>query len=466
MTASEHDISAVEGQGASEPAPEQVAPAASQSETTTPVDPAVLALCKPISDSDPCGPDLDAEGDIDYLNFLAGAEGVLPTSFFSQEDGRPFDRSLIDFDGQMTTLRPLLARTADLRLLILRARLLILNRDLSGFATSLAAAAEWLEKYWDQVHPRPQDGNLTLRENVLSTLDLPTVVFPVQYAPLFEVRRVGQVNYRALMIASNEAKPREGEVQHSVAAINEALTEAPAEMLAAARKNVATIRTALNRIKNAFAMQGESVGLKTLPPLVDKIAKFIDPAGAVIEGVGEADEAAKKVALAGAAGPGLASVAHARAALAAVAHYYSTSEPSSPILPLVRQAHELIGKSFFDVMSALMPAQVETAMFQIGGDTAFDLPVGRLSGFSEVTPVESPPEGSDGAADPPAYAVTSRAQAVGLLDQVQRFYRQSEPSSPIPMLCERARALAERDFMGVLREVLPKTAFKLPETGG
>jgi type VI secretion system protein ImpA len=28
------------------------------------------------------------------------------------------------------------------------------------------------------------------------------------------------------------------------------------------------------------------------------------------------------------------------------------------------------------------------------------------------------------------------------------------------MLCERARAFAERDFMGVLRDVLPKAALK------
>jgi hypothetical protein len=32
------------------------------------------------------------------------------------------------------------------------------------------------------------------------------------------------------------------------------------------------------------------------------------------------------------------------------------------------------------------------------------------------------------------------------------------------MLCERARALAERDFMSVLREVLPKAALKASGT--
>jgi type VI secretion system protein ImpA len=54
----------------------------------------------------------------------------------------------------------------------------------------------------------------------------------------------------------------------------------------------------------------------------------------------------------------------------------------------------------------------------------------------------------------------SRPEAIALLEQVQRFFRKSEPSSPIPMLCERARGMAERDFMSVLREVLPKAALK------
>ncbi len=60
--------------------------------------------------------------------------------------------------------------------------------------------------------------------------------------------------------------------------------------------------------------------------------------------------------------------------------------------------------------------------------------------------------------------MTSRGQAISLLEEVQRFYRQAEPSSPVPMLCERARALAERDFMGLLREILPKAALKNPVT--
>src|SRR6185437_14267415 len=60
------------------------------------VDAELLALCVPLPGSDPCGPDLDLAGDADYLNFFAQAEGLLPSSFFSSDDGRPFDRASVD----------------------------------------------------------------------------------------------------------------------------------------------------------------------------------------------------------------------------------------------------------------------------------------------------------------------------------------------------------------------------------
>src|SRR3979490_2273014 len=159
------------------------------------------------------------------------------------------------------------------------------------------------------------------------------------------------------------------------------------------------------------------------------------------------------------AGDAPASLADAQQALAAIAEYYSRSEPSSPTLPLVRQAHQLIGKSFFEVMSILVPTQMDKAAFQIGADQFFELPVGKLSKLPEGAPaLEGPPSSESGGS--PQYRVESRAQAIALLEQVQRFFRHAEPSSPVPMLCDRARAFAERDFMAVLRDVLPKAALK------
>ena len=433
------------------------------------IDPAVAELCIPLSKADPCGPDLDQAGDPDYLNFFAQTEGLLPSSFFSVEDGRPFDRASVDLSRQIEAIRPLWERSRDLRLLVIRARLMILDRDLGGFAVSIAAIAEWLEHFWDDFHPRAVDGDLGARLAALGSLDLPTVVFPLQYAPLCEGRRIGTTTYRSWMIASGEVKPRAGEQKHPSTALTEAVADAPPEVLAATRKHVALLKASLIRIRDIFTKRGFSAGLDSLPALADKIQVFVDPRASLgnetaTRGAEDDDNsaAATERTAAGAVGDAPASLADAQQALAAIAAYYSRSEPSSPTLPLVRQAHQLIGKSFFEVMSILVPTQMEKAAFQIGADQFFELPVGKLSKLSEA----APPSPADAAQAPPdgggsiQYHVKSRAQAIALLDQVQRFFRNAEPSSPVPMLCDRARALAERDFMGVLREVLPKSSLK------
>lgn len=441
---------------ASEPAPIDLSNSAKIHAATQPaIDPAIAELCNPLSESDRCGPDLDAEGDADYLNFFAQTEGMLPSSFFSSDDGKPFDGSSIDLPRQIEAIGPLWERSRDLRLLVLRARLLILDRDLGGFAVTIAAIAHWLDEFWDDVHPRAASGDSGARSAVLSALDLPTVVFPLQYAPLCEGRRIGAVTYRAWMIASGEVKPRAGEQKHPSATLTEAIADAPPDALAAMRGHVALLKTSLGRIGDAFMMRGSSLGLKNLPAIVNKLQQFVDPRVALREESKAETAEGEDVSLAGDT-PG--SLADAQEALAAIAAYYSRSEPSSPTLPLVRQAHQLIGKSFFEVMSILVPTQMEKAAFQIGADQFFELPVSKLSKLPEGAP-ESPASATQSGGSP-RYRVESRAQAIALLEQVQRFFRHSEPSSPVPMLCDRARALAERDFMGVLREVLPKAALK------
>ena len=62
------------------------------------------------------------------------------------------------------------------------------------------------------------------------------------------------------------------------------------------------------------------------------------------------------------------SFADAAAALAAAAAYFSRNEPSSPALLLVRQAEQLVGKSFLELIRILVPAHAEQAKVQIGKD--------------------------------------------------------------------------------------------------
>jgi type VI secretion system protein ImpA len=66
-------------------------------------------------------------------------------------------------------------------------------------------------------------------------------------------------------------------------------------------------------------------------------------------------------------------------------------------------------------------------------------------------------------ADPKPFTATTRAQALRLLNDVGAYFRGAEPSSPIPWLTDRARALAEKDFISLLAAVLPKGTLDAPQ---
>jgi type VI secretion system protein ImpA len=431
------------------------------------IDAGVLALCAGVGGEGGSGVDLDLAEDADYLNFFAQVEGILPTTFFSMEDGKPFDPSSIDVAGQLASIGGLLGRSRDLRLLATRARLLILNRDLGGFAVSVGAMAEWLERDWDGIYPGSENGDWGLRRSVVNALGLPTVMFPLQYTPLLEGRRIGTISYRNWMVASGDVEAREGESAISSSVITETIAGADAAVLTRLRGHLRLLQEAVQRINKVFVAHGSTIALEQLETLAGRMRTLIDPysvpAAPESSSAGDGDALLAEISL-GPAGPTPTSIVMASAALAAIADYYSRTEPSSPTLPLVRQAHQLIGKSFLDVMTILVPAQVDKAAFQIGRDQVFDLPVNKLAAFSSsAAPLgSSMGEGSAGGMPAPAvsYAIASRSQALTLLDLVQRYFRHTEPSSPVPMLCERARALAELDFMSVLNDVLPKATLK------
>ena len=440
-----------------------------------------LALGTPVSEEAACGPDLDLEGDADYMNFVARAEGVLPTTFFSGPDGKPFDRSSIDFNAEFDAIAPLLQRTRDLRLLVILAKLLLLNRDIAGFVRCSELIAALVKERWDEVHPQGMDGDFGIRMAALESLDdMPPVIFPLQYLPLMAHRRLGPVTYRNWMIATGEIKPREGEEILTPGVIENALMEEDLATLVEQRNRFQALQSALATIREACVDQigaKFAVKLERLPTLsgrilvlLDRIATRRDPS--LASAVAEAADAspagveAKSSVPAGA----VASMQDVTAALAAVGRYFNQSEPSNPALLLVRQAEGLMGKSFLEVLRALVPNHVEHAAIQIGKDQLFDLPLERLSPFAEITAVEAGEQGANGessteqmtrsAADPSRINAKTRADAIRLLEQIAAYYRVAEPSSPIPFLIERARSLAEQDFVSLLKGMLPGEALK------
>src|ERR671939_1441994 len=93
----------------------------------------LAALISPVSEAEPCGPDLDLAGDADYMNFVAETENLLPSTFFKDDKPFTFERSKIA--EIFAAVRPLLEQTRDIRLVVVVAKLSNLNRDLADFET-------------------------------------------------------------------------------------------------------------------------------------------------------------------------------------------------------------------------------------------------------------------------------------------------------------------------------------------
>jgi type VI secretion system protein ImpA len=432
-------------------------------------------LTAPISDSEPCGPDLDLAGDADFLNLIARAEGLLPTTFFSGPEGLPFDRSAIDLDAEMKAAQPLLARTRDLRLLVLLAKLSVLSRDLNSFITCVSAVAELLESRWDEVHPRGEAGDFAIRAAVIETLnDSAPVVMPLQYIPFVQSSRFGAICYRDVMVANGEVVAREGEEFADRAKIDRALMNVELPVLITSRSAFDGLQASLSAIQkscNERAASSQSISLENVLALVRRIFAHLndvvakrDPSAAIAVPVAqnaEADLAAMSVVISSS----LRSNSDVAAALDAVDSYFLRSEPSNPALLLVRQARQLIGKSLIEVLQILMPTQVGEAKFRIGGSQSLEIPIESLAAIATVGPVAAEPSGDVAVETAPAESsdesglpkAGNRQEALALLEQIGIYYRAAEPSSPISLIVDRARGFANRDFLAVLDDLMPKS---------
>jgi type VI secretion system protein ImpA len=417
-------------------------------------------LLAPVSADAPCGPDLDAEGDPEFMNFMAAIEGQLPAAFFS------FDRKSIDFDEANAVGEKLLARSHDIRLLILLAKLSILNKDVDRFAHWLVTLAQSLADHWDAVHPRSENGDFVARIAQLSTLnDGPVVVLPLQYAPLVETERDGVLNFRAQLAALGEVKPRDGDNLPNGVAIDKILLNGDMSRLAQTFKSLQGIRSSIGQIRTTLI---ERVGFEQTPsfealsPLVDRMTSFIhaavarrDPSIATPMPMEEAPPAHADNS-SGQTGE-FASVAEVDAALEAALGYFERMEPSSAAVPLISQTRQLLGKNLYEVMKLLTPNYADNARIFVGAEGAFTVPVNSVLANESVV---APP---DRQRIPPA---PSRAAALMLIDGVAAHMRLVEPSSPAPYLLERAKALASRDFLSLLKDLLSEDALSNLKRGG
>ncbi|MEM7517564.1 MAG: type VI secretion system ImpA family N-terminal domain-containing protein, partial [Planctomycetota bacterium] len=376
------------------------------------------ALTTPISDDAPCGPDLDEEFDMDFMNFVAELEGNLPTSYFKFEPADfPFDKSFEQI-GELTE------RTRDLRLLVPLAKLYALRGNLEGMAKTLDGVHRLLAEHFHDLHPRPMDGDYSLRNGYLFTIDdMPNAVLPFQHAPLVRSRRHGAITVRKFQVASGDVNAREDEDTLDLSSIHTAMAEAEATEIEALRENLALLKSALSGISNVTIAEAgfeDAVRLEKLPSAIDVALEVAGLAGGDAAEAGAVDDAS------GGAGAGaeggvqtvrvptgaVATREAAVAAMFAAEKYFATSEPSSPAPLLLRYAQALAVKSFNELVTDLIPDFASSAMVSLGRDPYFQV---QLSAIEANHP--APDYDGSGAGEEAASDGWSSWEAAGLDDE-------------------------------------------------
>ena len=290
----------------------------------------------PVSETHPCGPALD--GDAGFESYFSSAEGRLPVSFFS------FNKADFDVAKELQQITNLLKLSRDVRLMVMAAKFSILAGDTDKFASAIIALADLLEARWEDVHPGGAEGLGVREAHVASLNDLPTVVLPLQYAPLASHRRHGTVSFRSQLIATKAVPIREGEPVIDEPSIRETLLktedfDALKTTFAALVKSEAALRQMLAQF--AKHTENRSVpDLDKLSGLLSAMTGFLaevlherDPTIAAAgsqpeaslpptEGEAEQDKATPTLSI--------ASTGDAAAALAAIEAYFRRNEPSSP----------------------------------------------------------------------------------------------------------------------------------------
>ena len=348
-------------------------------------------IIEPISEDQPCGPDLDME-DMDFMTFMAELDGKMPTRYFS------FDPASIDFSGIYEQIDGFLDRALDVRLLIPLAKLKILQGDIDGFVEAIEATNAVLKAHWSDVHPA--DDFIDLRMALLSTLDdMPTSVLPLQHATLFRSRRAGPITLRKWQLANGDVSPREDEEMVDGGTLMSEIGAADADEMKAIIEKMERGRDAINSVRTVCISEGDfesAPAYERLPQAFESIIEMISKGTGADAGGEDAEEgdAADGADAGGAVTSGgvmvqmptgdVATREDAIDALFAAERYYALYEPSSPNVLLLREARAAANKTFAELVSDLLPSSSNEAFFAFGKEPWFEVSVNDINSRNPV----------------------------------------------------------------------------------
>ncbi|SFE00295.1 type VI secretion system protein TssA [Paracidovorax konjaci] len=340
----------------------------------------IEALLQPTADTPPSGQDLTY--DAEFLALENAANGKPEQQFgdtvipAEPPDWRDVERRA----------EALLVRTKDVRIVALLCRALTNTQGVRGMSAGVQLMAGMFARYWDDLHPLPEDGDHFMRMNAVASLNEIT-------GQLRDLRQQDFVKLPAGAISVRDAESvargttSDGGIKVSLDQLRIALAQAwqqgdeSLRAWNAACEAVRSLQTTLrdqlgsSQLPDMDQFQSLLVALNDLVPHAPVgVAETADASG-------QDDEAGQvagaETGMAGSAAgthtakpAGLRTRADAMAQLLEVAAFLERTEPTNPAPLLIRRAAKLMGLNFLDILRELSPDSVQQVETITGGQQA------------------------------------------------------------------------------------------------
>jgi type VI secretion system protein ImpA len=303
----------------------------------------LLSLRSPVSDTAPCGTDLENNSDPRWgqLNTLAAGE---------KKEG-------ITQPPKWTDVRDLaleLAReTRHLRLGVILTECATALSGLAGFRDGLGLLRSWCETFWDDVFPAGElEDKRDFRPPVVEALNYPSFLVRLMAVPVSQ--SAGGRFSLADLEASENPPAGDPDAANQARLVQGGFRNTSLEVLTAAHTALIQALEDARAIELIFDQRFGSAGGVNLADLRDQLSRMarkLAPYCALP--VEDAGDGATTATGGGGGSEAINSRESAIRSLDKVITWFEANEPSSPIPLLLRRAQRCVGMNFFELINEL-----------------------------------------------------------------------------------------------------------------
>ncbi|WP_448098433.1 type VI secretion system protein TssA [Luteibacter yeojuensis] len=322
------------------------------------------ALLSPLDAEAPCGPNLEYDALFLTLESLATVTPERAVGNAVRQAEEP------DWRDVAQHAETVAQRTRDVRVAVHLANAWLKTGGLPAWSGGMGIVRGLLERYWEDVHPRLDDGDPLERINALAALaSTDGMLSHLRRAPLLHAERIGSFSLRDLRVLNGTLKSEGGDNPSvSQEHVDLVAQQADVEELRRVHGSVVAALDHVQAIGRTFEERTPGMGpdLDALLRDLRELHAFLQAlVGSRLPGMdidagndgaapGEGVSDATSASTGASRGP-IRGTGDVVRLLDEICAWYAVHEPSSPVPPLLRRASQLVGLGFADLLKAIAP---------------------------------------------------------------------------------------------------------------